>query len=80
MRTLAIIACLIVVVICAAWLITKPAFDSAAATGAAFAALVGSYFFRKHGADGGGQNQHVSGSSVGIQAGRDANVDSAKRK
>ena len=60
------------------WVINKPGFDSAVAVAAALAALLSSFFLGKEKTTP-GHAQHVSANSTGIQAGRDAKVDSFKR-
>ena len=73
MRLAAILTSLLAVLLSSAWLTYKPAFDSAVSLVAALATLFSLFFFkRKRKPD--SQAQHVSESSVGIQAGRDANV------
>lgn len=73
MRFAAILASSLALLISLAWLLYKPAFDPGVAVAASLAALFSSFFLkRERQID--NQTQHVSGSSVGIQAGRDANV------
>jgi hypothetical protein len=79
MRFAAQIAALVATLISIAWVIYKPGLDSAAATAAAIAALLSTFFLKK-GAPESKQVQHVSGKGVGIQAGRDAKVDNFERK
>lgn len=73
MRLAAILASLLALFLALAWLINSPGYDSAAACGAAVAALLSSFFLKREQKTE-GQAQQVSGSSVGIQAGRDANI------
>lgn len=77
MRLAAIITSSLALLLALAWLIHSPAYDSAVAFAAAVAALISSFFLKREGKPD-GQAQHVSGSSVGIQAGRDANVRDIK--
>ena len=73
MRLIAILASFLVLLLSLAWLAYKPAFDSGVAVATSFAALVSSFFLkRQRNTD--GQSQSVSGSSLGIQAGRDATI------
>lgn len=73
MRLAAILTSSLALLLALVWLISSPAYDSAVACVAAIAALLSSFFLKRE-QNSEGQNQHVSGSSVGIQAGRDANV------
>lgn len=73
MRVAAIITSSLALVLAFAWLVHSPAYDSAAATATAAAALFSSFFLKRERTPE-GQNQQVSGSSLGIQAGRDANI------
>jgi hypothetical protein len=78
-HTAAISAFAIALLVCVGWLIFRPGFDSGAATAAALAALVSSWFLGRD-KPSAGQAQHVSGGSFGVQAGRDASVrDSNER-
>ena len=70
MRKLAIGAAALAFAITLAWVIAKPAFDSAAAVAAAFATLVGAFFLKKEVVSS-GQIQKVGDHGIGIQAGRD---------
>lgn len=79
MRFAAIIAFALALLASFVWLINKPGFDSSAAVTAAFAALMSSFFLKRE-RHNEGQVQCVSGSSVGIQAGRDANVRNIKSR
>jgi membrane protein implicated in regulation of membrane protease activity len=79
MRLAAIIASALALLLSVAWLAYKPGFDSGVAVAVALAALLSS-FFLKRAKPKEGQNQQVSGSSIGIQAGRDANVHNIKNK
>lgn len=78
MRIAAILVSCIAVVLALVWLIQKPAFDSAVALAAALAALLSSFFLGRDRRDA-AQSQNVSDSSVGVQAGRDANTGDIKR-
>lgn len=73
MRLAAILASLFALVLSLAWLYYKPGFDSGVAVAAALAAFVSSFFLKRE-RQTESQAQHVSGKSVGIQTGRDANV------
>jgi hypothetical protein len=77
MRLAAILSSSLALLVALAWLIHSPAYDAAVALAAAVAALIASFFLKRE-AKSDGQAQHVSGSSVGIQAGRDANVRDIK--
>ncbi|MBF8277640.1 MAG: hypothetical protein HW390_2713 [Candidatus Brocadiaceae bacterium] len=77
MRVAVILVSFIAVLLSLAWLIYKPAFDSAVAMAASLAALCSSFFLKRE-PKAVGQSQQVSGTSVGIQAGRDANVRDIK--
>lgn len=79
MRIAAQITALVATFIAIAWVIYKPGLDSAAAAAAALAALLSTFFLKKDSPKS-KQVQHVSGKSVGVQAGRDAKVDNFKRK
>jgi len=79
MRIAAQIAALVATLISIAWVVYKPGLDSAAATAAAIAALLSTFFLKKDTPES-KQVQNVSGKSVGVQAGRDAKVDNFKRK
>lgn len=77
MRVFAILVSFIAVLLSLVWLIYKPAFDSAVALAASIAALCSSFFLKRE-PETAGLTQRVSGTSVGIQAGRDANVRDVK--
>jgi putative heme degradation protein len=78
MRAAAVISSSIATLLAFAWLINKPAYDSAVAFAAAVATLLASFFLKREpGAP--SQTQNISKSSVGIQAGRDANVQDINR-
>ncbi len=79
MRIAAILVCFLAVLLSLLWVIYKPAFDSAVALAASLAALFSSFFLKRDGKTG-AQAQHVSASSLGIQAGRDANVQDVKKQ
>lgn len=79
MRLVAILASVLALLLSLAWLVYKPAFDSGVAVAASFAALVSSFFLKRQ-RDTDGQSQSVSGSSVGIQAGRDSTIRNITRK
>lgn len=78
MRLAAILSSSFALLLAFAWLITSPAYDSAVACAAAFAALLSSFFIKRE-EKSKGQTQRVSGSSIGIQAGRDANIGDIKK-
>jgi hypothetical protein len=78
-RLAVILASSVALLLSLAWLIYRPAFDSACAFSAALAALLSAFFLKRE-RKGSGQAQHVSTSSVGIQAGRDANVRDIKNQ
>ena len=78
MRLSAILASSLAMLLALVWLIYKPAFDSAFALATAIAALLTSFFLKRE-RKSDGQSQRVSESSVGIQAGRDANVREIKK-
>lgn len=73
MRLAAIIFSSLALLIALAWLIHSPAYDSAVACAAAVVAVISSFFLKRE-EKSGVQTQQVSASSLGIQAGRDANV------
>lgn len=73
MRLAAILASTLALILALAWVISSPNYDSAVACVAAVAALLSS-FFLKRGQKSKDQAQQVSGSSVGIQVGRDAHI------
>lgn len=79
MRLATILASLLALLLSVAWLVYKPAFDSAVAVAVCVAALLSSFFLKRERGTA-GQSQHVAGSSVGIQAGRDASVQDVKNK
>lgn len=79
MRIAAQIAALMATLISIAWVIYKPGLDSAAAATAAIAALMSTFFLKKNAPEP-KQLQHISGKSVGVQAGRDAKVDNFAQK
>jgi len=79
MRLTAILASALALILSLAWLAYKPAFDSGVAVAASLAALISSFFLKRQ-RDAAGQFQNVSGSSVGIQAGRDSNVRGTIKK
>lgn len=78
MRVAAITASSLALLLAIAWLIHSPAYDSGAACAAAVAALISSFFLKREQSSA-GQTQRVSDSSVGIQAGRDANIRNIKK-
>lgn len=78
MRIAAVVASSIAALLALAWLINHPAYDSAVAFAAAVAALLASFFLKRE-SRATGQTQNIAGSSVGIQAGRDANIQDINR-
>lgn len=78
MRLAAILASSFALLLAVAWLINAPAYDSALACAAALAALLSAFFLKRE-KKSEGQAQQVSGSSIGIQAGRDANIRDIKK-
>lgn len=78
MRFAAILASSVALLLAVAWLINSPAYDSAVACTAAVAALLSSFFLKRE-KKSEGQAQKVFGSSIGIQAGRDANIGDIKK-
>lgn len=78
MRLAAILASSFALLLAVAWLINSPAYDSAVACAAAVAALISSFFLKRE-KNSEGQTQQVSGSSIGIQVGRDANIGDIKK-
>jgi hypothetical protein len=79
MRIAAILASLTALVLSILWVVYKPGFDSAAAVAAALAASFSAFFLKRNRGKL-GQTQKVSSSSIGIQAGRDANVGKLNNK
>jgi hypothetical protein len=79
MRLAINIVSLVALILSVVWLIYKPGFDSGVSTATALAALLASFLLMKDETSG-GQSQRVSGKSIGIQAGRDANVNNLKSK
>lgn len=79
MRLAAILASSAAFILAFVWLIHSPGYDSAVAFAAAAAALLSSFFLKRE-QKGKAQTLDVSGGSVGIQAGRDANVRDIKSK
>ena len=77
MRIIALSASIIGLLLALFWAIKSPGWDSAVALAAAFAALA-SAFFLKRDSDAPSQSQEVSGSSIGIQAGRDVSTKDIK--
>ncbi len=73
MRIAVILASSIGLLLSLVWLVHTPAFDSAVALAASVAALCSSFFLKREGKTK-DQVQHVSGTAVGIQAGRDVKV------
>ena len=73
MRIATIIASTLALLLALSWLIKSPDYDSAVAFVASVATLL-SCFFLKRERKSEDQFQQVSGSSFGIQAGRDADV------
>lgn len=61
------------------WVIFRPGFDSAVAALGALAVLISAFLVTKMRAGRRPQSQDVSGGSIGIQAGRDANVHKINR-
>lgn len=78
MRLAAIIFSSLALLVALAWLIHSPAYDSAVACAGAAVAVISSFFLKREEKPG-AQTQHISESSVGIQAGRDANVRDINR-
>ena len=78
MRLAAILASSFALLLAVAWLINSPAYDSAVACAAAVVTLLSSSFLKRE-KKSEGQAQQISGSSIGIQAGRDANIRDIKR-
>lgn len=62
-----------------AWVAYKPGFDSALAAIGALAALISSFLMKKNSSTKVTQSQEISSGSIGIQAGRDANVSKIER-
>jgi hypothetical protein len=79
MRLAAILTSSLALLLSLAWLVYNPGFDSGVAVAAALAALISSFFLKRE-RQTGSQVQDVSGSSVGIQAGRDAKVRNIRNK
>ena len=77
MRFIAITASIVAVMLAAIWVIKIPGWDSMVALAAAIAALASSFFLKKS-RDVPTQSQKVSGSSIGIQAGRDVTTKDIK--
>lgn len=73
MRIAAILASSIALLFSLVWLIYAPAFDSGVAAAASLAALCSSFFLKSE-VKTKDQVQHVSGTAMGIQAGRDVKV------
>jgi hypothetical protein len=73
MRIAAILISLVALLLSLAWVIHSPGFEPAVATAASAAAFIGSFFISR-GKETASQVQNLSGTSKGIQAGRDANV------
>lgn len=78
MRFAAILASSLALLLALLWLINSPSFDSAVACAATLAAFLSSFFLKRVQKPK-AQVQQVSESSVGIQAGRDANVRDIKK-
>ena len=76
--TLRIIS-LIALLLSITWVVFSPAFDSAVAAVGSLATLISSFFIKKGHVGKSNQSQKVSDTSIGIQAGRDANVNNLKR-
>lgn len=62
-----------------AWMIYEPGFEPTIATGGSLITLISSFVGETKTKRKGSQNQELSGQSIGIQAGRDANVKNIKR-
>ncbi len=77
MRIIAILASLISLLLASMWVIKSPEWDSMAALAAATAALASSFFLKRD-SNAPSQNQNISGSSIGIQAGRDVRTKDIK--
>lgn len=73
------IVSLLALLLSIAWVALRPGFDSAAAAIGSLAALISSFLVKKERDGKSEQSQKVSDASVGIQAGRDANVNNLKR-
>jgi len=61
------------------WMIYEPGFEPALAVGGSLITLLSSFIGEAKAKRKGPQNQELSGQSIGIQAGRDANVKNIKR-
>lgn len=61
-----------------AWVVYRPGFESIVSAAGALTALVSSFLVKKELSQQPTQAQNVSESGVGIQAGRDANVNNLK--
>ena len=77
MRIIAISASLIGLLLASIWVIKSPDWDSMFALAAAITALASSFFLKRDNSAP-SQSQNISGSSVGIQAGRDVRAKDIK--
>jgi hypothetical protein len=79
MRLAVIFASLLALLLSLVWLIQRPAFDSAVAVVTALSALLSAFFLKRE-RKSTAQVQHVSNSSLGIQAGRDVHGQDIKNQ
>jgi hypothetical protein len=78
MRTAAILISLAALLVSLSWFLYAPGFDSAISVVTSIGSLVASSFMKQE-QGAGGQTQTISGSSVGIQAGRDININDVSK-
>lgn len=74
------ILCVIGVLASAAWVLTKPGFDSSLSLITTLVALAGCFVVERRKRRSPAQHQSISGSSVGIQAGGDVHVGNISNK
>jgi hypothetical protein len=73
------IALLLALLLSIVWVVFKPGFDSSIAVITSLAALISSFLIKKERNKRPTQSQKISDDSIGVQAGRDANVSNIKR-
>lgn len=79
MRQIAIAASFIAIVLAGVWVYLRPSYESWIALAASIAAFASSFFLKRE-SNAVGQSQRITDGSVGVQAGRDANIRDIRGK
>ena len=80
MRVAIILLGVVAALVCFAWVVAKPAWDSIGAFAAVLVGVATTFYFDKRNAKGDTQRQTVSEHAVAIQAGRDVKINTDQNK